>query len=479
MKRKKQPKQTIKIGSGSLIVVLLVLLVVFLLIGERQWFQSSSSQTYNSSKVVKRVNVTRLNEEYQTVDDILQWICMKVKSKELKIVDLTNWGPSSLVILHKLEQLQRIQGCPTIPVVTIDTLHLFPESYTFLESKKKIMGQNLLIVKPKKYETAKGFDNHYGINLAVEHPQQYAYWSKVEPMYRAFNALKADAWITGRRRSQGGERTNLQAFELDSNNNKNKNNKIKRLKINPLVDWTYEQVWEYIRDNDIPYNPLYDQGYKSLGDVRTTNKVDEQENERAGRFQGMNQTECGIHNLAMLSSSAEEEMKPIEVQTYMELARDTLDRVVLNEETNQYRNGRDNVFVVFYHPQCGHCQRFEPAFFQLANEMYEAPESALLHKTIATRFNIGRYHTPNAKLKAVGMEVQGTPAIFLVKHKPTRHAVEYKGPRNRLPILLWLRKELGGKDEHDGEELSRKNSTSTTDEQDDQDFQKKTKHKHR
>lgn len=436
-RRKKPKRHAIKIGSGAFIVVL-VLLVVFLLIGQSHWFPTRA----DSKVIAKHVNVTLLNEQYQTVDAILQWICTTMTSKELRIVDVTNWGPSSLIILQKLEQLQRLQGCPTIPVVTIDTLHLFPESYTFLESKKKSMGQNLLIVKPKNYETAEGFDLRYGKDLAVEHPQQYAYWSKVEPMYRALNSLKADAWITGRRRSQGGERTNLQAFELDGNDNSTNKFSRKRLKINPLVDWTYEQVWEYIRDNDIPYNLLYDQGYKSLGDVLTTSKVEEHESERAGRFKGMNKTECGIHNLPMLSSSAEEEIKPKVAQTYMELARDTLDRVVLNEDSS-HRYGKDNIFIVFYHPQCSHCQRFETSFLQLASDIAEAPESTPLQNVIATRFNIGRYHTP-AKLKEVGMNFQGTPAIYLVKHKPSFQAVEYSGPRSRLPIRLWLRKELLG-----------------------------------
>ncbi|KAL3935475.1 MAG: hypothetical protein SGBAC_009018 [Bacillariaceae sp.] len=455
--KRKKSMPALNIGSGALVIAFLLLLVLFLLLGESQWLiqssASSSSSQADSSHISKHVNITLLNEQHQTVDDILRWICTAValsNHQNLRIVDLTNWGPSSLVILHKLEQLQRLQGCPAIPVMTIDTLHLFPESYAFLESKQKSMGQNLLVVKPKKYDTAEGFDRFYGKELAIEHPQQYAYWSKVEPMYRALNLLKADGWITGRRRSQGGERTNIQAFEIDNNKKVSK----QRLKINPLVDWTYEQVWDYIRDNDIPYNPLYDQGYKSLGDVRTTTKVQENDSERAGRFKGMNKTECGIHNLPMLTSSAEEEMKP-NVQTYLELARDSLDKVVLNEETNIHRFGRDNVFIVFYHPQCSHCQRFEPSFLQLAKEITEAPESALLHKTIATRFNIGRYHTPTAKLKKAGMELQGTPAIFLVKHKPSLYAVEYKGPRSRLPIFIWLRKELSkdkdNKEREDGD----------------------------
>jgi phosphoadenosine phosphosulfate reductase len=102
------------------------------------------------------------------------------------------------------------------------------------------------------------------------------------------------AWLNGRRRSQGGARASLPFFEFDVDG---------RLKVNPLANWTYDQTWEYIREHNVPYNPLHDQGYKSIGDKMTTFPVGENEPERAGRWQGSSKTECGIH-LPVPSSSS-------------------------------------------------------------------------------------------------------------------------------------------------------------------------------
>ena len=110
----------------------------------------------------------------------------------------------------------------------------------------------------------------------------------MEPLERALRELKVRAWITGRRRDQGGSRANVEVLEFDVDG---------RLKVNVLASWSWEDVWQYIHDNKVPYNPLYDQSYKSIGDYHSTRPVEADGDERSGRFYHQEEkTECGIHN---------------------------------------------------------------------------------------------------------------------------------------------------------------------------------------
>eukprot|EP00980_Cylindrotheca_fusiformis_P011588 scaffold2744_cov136-Cylindrotheca_fusiformis.AAC.5 len=425
---KRNRRQRLKTSTVRVATVggaVLVCFLVILLASENALLQTiynpATSQTY--------YNVTHLNMKYETVEDILDWVCSSVD--RLKIVSMTNWGPSSLVILHMLEQKE---NC-IIPVVTIDTLHLFPESYEFIESKQAALGRHFSVYKPKSYPTKEAFDLHFGEDFYQRDPKQYAYWSKIEPTYRALRELGADAWITGRRRSQAGERSTLQAFELDTASKQKT-----RLKINPLLYWTYDQVWEYIRTNNISYNPLYDQNYKSLGDVQTTRTVAPDEDERSGRFQGLNQSECGIHNLEMLSQADVDDLEGEAVNNnFLELDRVTLASVVL-QESNEMRDGKDSIFIVFYHPQCSHCRHFEPTFFEIAERIKNAPYNSPLQNIVVARYNIGRHRLPKTAIER-GLIVPGTPALYFIQHKPVYRVAKREGLKQVKPLLDWLEEE--------------------------------------
>lgn len=104
---------------------------------------------------------------------------------------------------------------------------------------------------------------------------------------RAYATLGVKAVLTGRRRTQGGARGNLDIVEVDDHG---------VVKVNPLANWTFKQVQSYIKEHDVPYNDLLDRGYKSVGDWHSTQPVREGEDERAGRWKGRDKTECGIHN---------------------------------------------------------------------------------------------------------------------------------------------------------------------------------------
>lgn len=93
-------------------------------------------------------------------------------------------------------------------------------------------------------------------------------------------------WLTGRRRDQAQQRSQLPIFERDAQG---------RLKVNPLANWTHQTLWKYIIENQVPYNPLYDQGYASIGDEPLTTNIRPGETERSGRWRGTGRTECGIH----------------------------------------------------------------------------------------------------------------------------------------------------------------------------------------
>ena len=113
---------------------------------------------------------------------------------------------------------------------------------------------------------------------------------KVLPLQSKLASL--DVWITGLRRGQSEQRKStkiLEMYEFD------KLRESYIFKLNPMVNWSREKVWNYIEDHNIPYNPLHNQGYRSIGCWPCTKAVDGDQDERAGRWEGFNKTECGIH----------------------------------------------------------------------------------------------------------------------------------------------------------------------------------------
>ena len=245
---------------------------------------SSSSSLDQAETIANKLELTKrlpsddklqeLNKHLNklTVDEVLLWAHRQFSSS---LIDVTSFGPSGLVILHKLQQLDLIQS---IPVVTIDTLHLFAETYDFIQELKQtelLHNANLYVYQPHGFSTRDDFDQAFGKDLYKTNPDKYAYLSKVEPTLSALEDTKALAWITGRRRSQGGERTHVSILEMDSSNPIGDTTTNKpRYKLNPLAFWTFSQVWDYIHKYNIPYNKLHDKGYKSIGDVMNTAPVD-------------------------------------------------------------------------------------------------------------------------------------------------------------------------------------------------------------
>ena len=175
-----------------------------------------------------------------------------------------------------------------VDLIFFDTLHHFPETIALVDRvRSKYPLSNLHVYKPEGLNSAEEFADKHGQSLWEANDELYDWVAKVEPAQRAYRELQVNAILTGRRRSQGGKRGDIAVIEIDEAG---------LIKINPLANWTFKDVQNYITTNDVPYNPLLDQGYKSVGDWHSTQPIKEGEDERAGRWKGQQKTECGIHN---------------------------------------------------------------------------------------------------------------------------------------------------------------------------------------
>jgi phosphoadenosine phosphosulfate reductase len=320
-------------------VVKLVIIMSLLLRTQRQRKVNDAATTTNISAENKLLNklyalplpttsleLSEVNDELAGLDPefILKWAHHHLHdSPELgdshPLVQATSFGPTGLVILDHLSVHNLLD---TIPVITMDTLHLFQESYTFydtVQSHYKKSPLHLTVTKPldmieEPLMSKAEFDDAYSSTLWKTDPKLYTKVTKLEPMQHTLDEWDADMWITGRRRSQGGERGKLDVLEFEpypqdsdmgsAAKSSSFHSSKGRWKLNPLAYWSYDQVWSYIRNNNVPYNPLYDQGYTSIGDEMTTSKPDKSNEdvepaqlERSGRFAGFGASnkECGLH----------------------------------------------------------------------------------------------------------------------------------------------------------------------------------------
>jgi phosphoadenosine phosphosulfate reductase len=180
--------------------------------------------------------------------------------------------------MHMVSQIR-----PETVTFYLDTDLLFPETYALRDELARRLGVRFERVPgslPLEVQAAK-----YGEELWKRDPDLCCYVRKVVPQRQYLSQHRA--WITGIRRDQTAFRANAGLVEWDTTN--------KMVKLNPLAAWTSEQVWNYIREHDLPYNALHDRGYPSIGCRPCTRAVAPGEDPRAGRWSGTKKTECGIH----------------------------------------------------------------------------------------------------------------------------------------------------------------------------------------
>ncbi len=195
----------------------------------------------------------------------------------------TSFQGAGLVILH----LAREHQLP-FPVFTLDTGLLFPESVTLRTRLEQFFGITIEVLAPP-LSVAQQSAIH-GPELWKRDPDLCCTLRKVLPLQERLAG--ADCWITGLRREPGAARADLECVELYHHERSGDRDLVK---LNPLASWTRERVWEYVARHRIPYNPLHDQGYHSIGCGPCTVPNGNPSNGRAGRWTGFAKTECGIH----------------------------------------------------------------------------------------------------------------------------------------------------------------------------------------
>ena len=178
---------------------------------------------------------------------------------------------------------------PQIEVFTLDTDRLFPETYDLIEKICRRYKLNFKVYYPDS-EAVEEMVNSKGLNLfyeSVENRKLCCGIRKVEPLKRALRGV--DAWLTGLRRAQSLTRMNVELFEWD--------NEHQKVKVNPLVDWTLDDVHKYIRENRVDVNPLHAKGFVSIGCASCTRAIRPDEDIRAGRWwwETPESKECGLH----------------------------------------------------------------------------------------------------------------------------------------------------------------------------------------
>jgi phosphoadenosine phosphosulfate reductase len=195
----------------------------------------------------------------------------------------TSFQGAGLVMMH----LAKRSGLP-FPVFTLDTGLLFEETIQLKQRLEDFFGYKIEALRPDLTVQAQG--SAHGPELWKRDPDLCCTMRKVLPLQDKLAEL--DCWITGLRREQSDERAKIGIVEVyifDETTGR------EIVKLNPMANWPREEVWKYLRDHKIPYNPLHDQGYGSIGCIPCTQKTRGGENERAGRWIGFNKVECGIH----------------------------------------------------------------------------------------------------------------------------------------------------------------------------------------
>lgn len=191
----------------------------------------------------------------------------------------SSFGVQSAVMLHLLTQ-----QFPDIPVVLTDTGYLFPETYQFIDELTEKLNLNLKVYRSplsSAWQEAK-----YGKlwENGLEGIEQYNKMNKVVPMQKALEELNIKTWFAGLRRSQSDSREKLPVVQRLE----------KQFKVLPVIDWTNKDLHYYLKENNLPYHPLWEQGYVSIGDWHTTRSLEEGMSEQDTRFFGAKR-ECGLH----------------------------------------------------------------------------------------------------------------------------------------------------------------------------------------
>ncbi len=228
--------------------------------------------------------IDSLNKKFldKSSPEVLAWF---LKEYNGKIALASSMGAEDQVLTDMIVKID-----PSTKIFTLDTGRLFPETYELIEKTSLRYKIKVQVYFPNS-EQVEQMVSEKGINLflhSIENRKECCHIRKIEPLKRAFKGL--DVWICGLRREQSTTRTSNQLVEWDEANG--------LIKLNPLIDWSEQQVWDYIKQNSVPYNVLHDKGFPSIGCHPCTRAIFPGEDVRAGRWWWENPEtkECGLHN---------------------------------------------------------------------------------------------------------------------------------------------------------------------------------------
>lgn len=215
------------------------------------------------------------------------------ENRNRRVALVSSFGSNSVVLLHLVASVD-----PTLPVLFVDTGKLFGSTKAYVAELAALLGlKDVRVVGPERNHLR---ERDPAGALWLTDPDACCALRKVEPLADALDGF--DIWISGRKRYQGGKRTQLPLFEADG----------ARLKVNPLADWTAGDIEIYRQAFSLPQHPLVAKGYRSIGCEPCTSPVAEGEDERAGRWRGREKTECGIH----LAAAAATLMTPEQMKSF-------------------------------------------------------------------------------------------------------------------------------------------------------------------
>jgi phosphoadenosine phosphosulfate reductase len=232
----------------------------------------------NRSERIEAFNSWGGSFEAKSPQEVLNAVIERYRGK---VVLACSFGAEDVVLVDMVHRVD-----PTVPLFYLDTEFLFPETYA---TRDRVIQRYSLkpaqVIQVKSLLTPQKQTEDYGDALWSREPDRCCRLRKVEPLTRVLQGY--EAWITGIRRDQAPSRANAELIEWDS--------KFELVKVNPLARWTWTDVWTYIKVHEVPYNPLHDRNYPSIGCTHCTAPVETGDDPRAGRWKHFPKTECGLH----------------------------------------------------------------------------------------------------------------------------------------------------------------------------------------
>jgi len=245
--------------------------------------QTNHDEKKSQESLMSEIRSLANELESKPAHEILKWGFKKYGDK---MVLGSSFGAEDVVLIDMMCNINR----NLTRVFTLDTGRLNQETYDLIDKIRKKYDIKVDVYFPNASDIEEMVANK-GMNLmyeSVENRKLCCKLRKIEPLKRALKQF--DCWITGLRREQSTTRNKILKIEVDTLNNN-------ITKLNPLADWTNDEIWKYIRENKVPYNELHDRGYPSIGCEPCTRAIKEGEDPRAGRWWWENDThkECGLH----------------------------------------------------------------------------------------------------------------------------------------------------------------------------------------